>query len=149
LLEGASIDVDDPGPSAETDGGDGSFSAANADGFILHGNSLEVDGDRVLGLHVVHFAFEDAKLFHLLATETRFGHHPVDGVAENVLWLSSEHRFVRDFPLTADKTGVEAIHFASLFFPGDSDFLCIDDDHPIAAIDVGSEIRAVFAAQDI
>lgn len=85
----------------------------------------------------------------MLIAKAGLGHHAFDRVAEDVGRLAGHEGVIGDLAEAADEAGILFINFAGSFHAGDFDFLGIDDHNAIATIDVGGEIGAMFAAENV
>jgi hypothetical protein len=84
-----------------------------------------------------------------LVAKTILRKHSADGVFENALGMAGENLSGSGLTLTARITGVTLINLVGHFLPGEDDFLGIDDDNVVAAVDVRGEARLGLATEDV
>src|SRR5918997_6541684 len=102
-----------------------------------------LSGVRMLGARV------DLQLPHLLTGEPALRHHPVDGLAHDLLGAALEHPLVARLLHAARVARVPPVHLLLGLLARDDHLLRVHHDHEVAHIDVGGVLRLVLAAQDL
>lgn len=90
------------------------------------------------------------QLGHLPTAERIAGNHAFNGFFDNSFRETSGQKFSRGcFFNAADITGMLKIFFLSQLVAGQFDFVCIDNDDIVAAVQIRNKAGFVLAAQDL
>ena len=83
------------------------------------------------------------------STKTVFRKHATDGVFEDAFGVFGEYLFRGGLALAAGISGIALVDFVGHLLAGEDNFLGIDDDDVVAAVNVRSEARFGLASQDV
>ena len=75
--------------------------------------------------------------------------HAADGVFQNAFGMAVQQLGRGGLTLATGITGLALINLVGHFLTRENDFLCINDDNIVAAINVRSEARFGLASQDV
>src|SRR5437899_916040 len=89
------------------------------------------------------------QLRKLMIAQSGVRQHPANGTFENRFRTARAQSLQTFLFVTTGITGVAAVELLRLFLAGHFDLLGIDDNDEIAAVNVRSELRLVFATENI
>lgn len=106
-------------------------------------------GFRLLGCMRMLDAGVDFQFGELSGAESGVGEHSFDRTLDDCRGTALSERFQGFLFETVRESGMPRINFLGFFLAGDFDFFGIDDDDEITRVNVGRELRLVFASQDV
>ena len=91
----------------------------------------------------------DFQLGELSGAKSGVGEHSFNCTLDDCRRATFSQRFQGFLLEAVRETGMPRINFLGFFLTGYFDLLGIDDDYEITRVNVGSELRLIFASQDV